>query len=51
MMFGTDREGVGGGRGLKDLNIMVKFKPETHKKWEVFSIEIKEFPLSYCEIG
>ena len=54
-MTHNDMEGVGigqsrlydndsGGRCLKNLNIMVKFKQETHKKGGNFSLETQKFP-------
>ena len=36
MMYDNNREG-----GLKDLDIMLKFKQEMHKKWEVFAWKYK----------
>ena len=36
MMYDNDREG-----GLKDLDIMLKFKQEIHKKGEVFAWKYK----------
>ena len=31
------------GRDLKDLDTLAKFKQETHKKGEFFSLEIQKF--------
>ena len=45
MMNDNDREG-----GLKDLDIMLKFKQEIHKKGNVLPGNTK-IPLSYCEFG
>ena len=36
MMYDNDREG-----GLKDLDIMLKFKQEIHKKGDVFACKYK----------
>ena len=40
MMYDNDR-----GEGLKDLDIMVQFKQETHKKGEVFVWKYDKFTI------
>ena len=45
MMYDNDRE-----EGLKDLDIMLKFKQEIHKKGRFLPRNTK-IPLSYCEFG
>ena len=40
MMYDNDREGC-----LKDLDIMLKFRQEIHKKGEVFAWKYKNFTI------